>query len=80
MVELEEVGEGACQEWVEEEEPYRAWLQGAEGELMSEVAVEVQGEEHQQTADGDGQPATTDSARPGVSLLQNRGVRLWRPF
>jgi hypothetical protein len=34
VVELEEVGEGACQEWVEEEEPYQAWPQGVGGELM----------------------------------------------
>lgn len=34
VVELGEVGEGACQEWVVEEEPYQAWLQGVEGELM----------------------------------------------
>lgn len=40
----------------------------------------MQGEEHQQTADGDGQPETMDSAQPEVSRLQNHGVRLWRPF
>jgi len=34
VVELGEVGEGACQEWVEEEEPYPAWPQGVGGELM----------------------------------------------
>ena len=34
VVELVEVGVGACQEWVEEEEPYQAWLQGVEGVLM----------------------------------------------
>lgn len=33
VVELGEVGEGACQEWVEEEEPYQAWPQGVGVEL-----------------------------------------------
>lgn len=40
----------------------------------------MQGEEHQQTADGDGQPETVDSVQPEAFQLQNHGVHLWHPF
>lgn len=79
-VELVGVEEDACQEWVVVEEPYQAWLQGVEEELMWEAVVMVLEEEHRQIADVVGRLETRDSVRPEVSQLQNRGVHLWHPF
>jgi hypothetical protein len=79
VVELVEVVEDAYQEWVVVGEPYPALLQEVEGGLMLEAGVMVQGEGHQQTADGDDQLGTKDSVQLEVSQLQNHGVHLWHP-